>query len=423
MFVICAYNINLDAVHNLTGDDLSLLMEKVEKASHRPFSVEKLPKSISRPDDLLNGLLYCIANGSGTEMPVDSLQTAQYIESSFDWEYRLGGNAGNMANVLAKLGVQAILNAPGLGEKLAMKLHSGVRIPMPNGTLSTPSLAQKNASEPVHFVFQFSRGNLLTSRQGTIAAPKENRLIASFDRLNRRMCTNPHFDEYCDKHLEEIDGALVSGFHLVSPDSCREVLDRRLNQIRSWKEKKPQIYIHAEMGSFQKPQIMKYVLERLPADSIGMNEDELAMIQSFPSTWNGILEAAKVLLENLGVLRVCIHTRDFIISVLAKSLIHPEEELKAIEYGAEVAAGLALTGDVTAMPSIQGISISPAGVAAVDEFCRLPGARRLRRSAYVRSGTQIQCLIPSLSVMSPAITVGLGDAMTAAAYFLELQSI
>ena len=51
------------------------------------------------------------------------------IEQSFSWQFRLGGNAGIMANVLAALGAKPVLNAPALGAKLAGMLHAGVRVP------------------------------------------------------------------------------------------------------------------------------------------------------------------------------------------------------------------------------------------------------------------------------------------------------
>lgn len=53
-------------------------------------------------------------------------------------------------------------------------------------------------------------------------------------------------------------------------------LPPRIEQIRSWKEANPNIYIHVEMGSFQSQKIARHFLRLLEkADSLGLNEDEL----------------------------------------------------------------------------------------------------------------------------------------------------
>jgi len=200
--------------------------------------------------------------------------------------------------------------------------------------------------------------------------------------------------------------------------SYRKIYEQKLLQIESWKRKNPRIYIHAEMGSFQDPRIMRYLLPRLCADSIGMNDDELAMIERIGPGWRGTAEAALRLRAKLGVRRIGVHTRDFIISAM-KGLIEPEAEIEALTSGANAAASLASTGSVMSPPPEE---VNAAGLLARDEFCQ-DGAAATGRGAFKKSGGVIVCLVPSLLARHPKFTVGLGDTSTAVTFYEELMAI
>jgi ADP-dependent phosphofructokinase/glucokinase len=103
-----------------------------------------------------------------------------------------------------------------------------------------------------------------------------------------------------------------------------------------------------------------------------------------------------------------------------KQALLPVDEVKALEYGAGLAAGLAYSGKLCRPPSLE---VSSAGTEAVNHFCRSPGAIRISRGAYIISedGAAL-CLAPSFAVSCPRITVGLGDSMTAAVFVQELKA-
>lgn len=413
MRIICAYNVNLDAVHNISGGKISELIGREGDAP-----VPRLPERISHMDDFLSGLLFCMKTGSGTELLIDNPETADLIKSLFSWEDRLGGNAGNMANALAALGAEPVLNVPSLTRKLASLLHPNIRIPA-NGKLVTPSDAVRNEDGPVHFVLQFGKGEIVDVPGERIITPRENRLIATYDNLNGMIYTDPDFDAYCARHLGDADGALVGGFHLVPLSDYKELLDRRINQIELWKRRMPDLFIHAEMGNFQRPVVMAYLLERLSADSIGMNEDELWTLRGFGPGWKGVLEAARDLRSTLGFARICIHTKDYIMSVI-RDLINPEDELDALAFGADVAATLVATGNISRPLPGPG-EVNPTGASILEEFIR-SGAKPSGRGAYMLSGDDAVCLVPSQDVRHPKITVGLGDVMTASVFYREILS-
>jgi ADP-dependent phosphofructokinase/glucokinase len=241
MRVVCGYNVNIDAVHNISGEEISRL---IADSGLRPTI--GLPEKIKSLEDLITGLLFCMKSGSGAELLIDDPEVAGLIGKTFAWQNRLGGNAGNMANVLAQLGAEPVLNVPALTYRQASFLHPGVRVAK-GGMLKPAASAAKEGEDMTHFVLQFSAGERVMTPGETVVSPQENRFIASFDSLNRRLYTDPDFDSYCREHLDEIEGALVAGFHLVSFPCLEESVKERIEQIRSWKKKRPELLLHAEM--------------------------------------------------------------------------------------------------------------------------------------------------------------------------------
>jgi ADP-dependent phosphofructokinase/glucokinase len=414
MNIICAYPVNVDAVCNIQGEEISDLI---------PANIKiELKESIGSREDLLSCLLFCMQQGSGAEILIENETIAHQIEDAFSWKYRLGGNAGNMANVLAALGATPILNAPAMGTRLAGMLHAGVFVPKP----VEPDLGEREPEaeeEMLHFVFQFIKGDAIQTGQSRIVAPRDNRFIATYDPVNMKLASSKHFDSYCLEKIWEIDGALLSGFHLTSSKWYFEIFPERIVQIKTWKKKNPQIFIHAEMGRFQSPEIMHFlllILSQIPVDSLGLNEDELATAdESVPNGWQETMNAVQRLRERLGLFRVVVHTRDYIMSAMLKGKITIVEELLALQRGADVAGALAATGSVTGEPPEE---VNPNGLEAKEQFCR-NGAIADGRGAFLLLGEEIISLMPSLIERKPKITVGLGDTATAAAFLSILKAI
>jgi len=440
MKIICAYPVNLDAVYDFGEERVSRFIQSADPSGIK----SEIKGSIRSREDLISSLLYCMQQGSGAEILVESLQLAEEIEASFPWSFRLGGNAGIMANLLAELGAKPILNAPALEPRLAALLHPGVGIPV-SGRLMQPSLAAERpdlSSEVLHFVFQFKESDRIPSPQGPISAAKDNRFIATYDPVNTRMVSNQDFDAYCQDHIQEIEGAILSGFHLAPLDRYREIFPPRIEQIRSWKEANPNIYIHVEMGSFQSPGIARHFLRLLEkADSLGLNEDELetataeysaigssTVLSTVLSTarpkmsqWQERMQKAAGLREHLGIFRVSVHTRDYILSIMEEGKITAKEELLSLQKGADAAAALAATGSAKGMPPNE---VNPRGLEAQREFCRLGAeAAGVGRGAFHKRDGLVVSLMPSLLAREPRITVGLGDTATAATFYQELQAI
>jgi ADP-dependent phosphofructokinase/glucokinase len=406
----------------------------------------ELKESIGSREDLLSCLLFCMKQGSGAEILIENEAVARQIEGAFSWKYRLGGNAGIMANVLAALGAQPVLNASAMGPRLSGMISSGVIVPSAGTAESARGVGETIAdharektrdldekgdldqeTEMVHFVFQFKKGDTILSGQSRITAPSDNRFIATYDVVNTRLLTSRHFDNYCLENIQNFDGILLSGFHLAPLKGYQDIFSQKIAQIKSWKDKNPQIFIHAEMGSFQSPGIMQsllLLLPKIPVDSLGLNEDELVSAVGLgggpsPNSWPETMQAAERLRKRLGLFRVAVHTRDYILSVMLQGKITAQEETFALRCGVEAAAALAATGLVTGEHPEE---IKPLGLKAKEEFC-CKGAIECGRGAFLQTGDEILSLVPSLVVRKPKITVGLGDTATATMLFQELSCI
>jgi ADP-dependent phosphofructokinase/glucokinase len=427
MNIICAYPVNVDAVCDIQGEEISRLISSC-LASNMKIELKEF---IGSREDLLSCLLFCMKQGSGAEILIENEAVARQIEDAFSWKYRLGGNAGIMANVLDALGVKPILNAPALGPRLSGMLSAGVSVPSAatakHARVVGEITTDHAGAEMVHFVFQFKKGDAILCGQNMITAPSDNRFIATYDTVNTRLLTSRHFDNYCLENIQDFDGALLSGFHLAPLKGYQDIFSQKITQIKSWKDKNPQIFIHAEMGSFQSPEIMQVLLlllPKIPVDSLGLNEDELASAVglnggSSPDCWLETMQAAEGLRKRLRLFRVAVHTRDYILSVMLGGKITAQEELFALQSGVKAAASLAATGLAAGEPPEE---INPLGLKAKEEFC-CKGATELGRGAFLQTGDEIRSLMPSLLVHKPKITVGLGDTATATILFQELSYI
>jgi ADP-dependent phosphofructokinase/glucokinase len=130
------------------------------------------------------------------------------------------------------------------------------------------------------------------------------------------------------------------------------------------------------------------------------------------------MAAARELREELGISRISVHTREYVLSVI-KDFIPAQLEVEALATGVDVAASLASTGRVA--PLFQNdLPLNPKGVEILRAFCKDLGASKSDQGAYLSRGGQSICMVPTRFVEKPRVVVGLGDAFTAAAYACEV---
>lgn len=440
MRVLCGYNANIDAVYKIRGAEVETLLESAD-LSMVTLKLRNPTGVIYLLEDFLAGLLLCMENGRGGEWFVHSPEVAAFLRERFLPEsmIRMGGNMGIMSNVLSTLGADLVVpNVVSLSERQKQLFVSGT-ILLPESTGS----ASNAENEPLHFVFDFRKGDSFSFNGKKITVPRENRFIASFDEVNPQMEISPEFSEYAKRHIMEMDGAIISGFHMLQssyPDGStyEDRLKIVLQQLEGWKQGNESLPIHAELGHFMSVQIAVTVFRELAGvvNSIGLNEDELADLveelnSSIPAiremNMQSLLEAACVCMNISPVLSTLIvHTRDIVLSV-SRDEKQVLSCIESLDFGIRAAATFALTGKLDSRTYVEEISSSMKrsvhGQKELDDVWHLiEGVEEYSGVHGTYKGYTI-CAIPTLIADDPVATVGLGDTFSAASFlrFLELH--
>ena len=439
MNVICCCNVNIDSVCAVGGAKITEYIEKNNLSTEIKHLVENPPNRINNISDLLAFLLICMEKGTGgeflVEMPDAIPESAIRSLLTDEPVLRLGGNAGIAADALSNLGASLVIPSVACPSRKQVDLFSGERIRIPvykDGDISLlkPGDAVSCEEDALHYVFDFKKGDTVTLCGKTISVPNNNRIIATYDPKNISLYMDDAFMEYSLAHIKEMDGALISGFHLLRntyPDGSTYIdcLQPILDHLKRWKSVNPDLRIHFESGDFLDSGITDFIITRISdvVDSIGMNEEEFLKGDADTSARN-IIERSVKSIDELGILRLCIHTRDFIVSVFDPAYIDARSEIDALNFGASASGALAIAGHAdiaSAHAAIMNLQPNDAGVrecASVQEYFhgeQIDGGVHLQLNGYT------VCVAPSLHCESPVTTVGMGDTMTAGVFLRELE--
>nr|WP_321497492.1 ADP-dependent glucokinase/phosphofructokinase [uncultured Methanolobus sp.] len=455
MNILCAYNANIDSIYHIDGSELSRIIGELD-TEDSAFSdklqkkLTSLPGSISSKSDFLAGLITCMREGTGAEWMVKDHDVFEWIKKTFiDGSFmRMGGNMGIMSNVLSELGASKVVPNVASLSKLQLSFFSTKAIYHPfEGKLYKSSELEKllpannNQQELIHFVFDFRKGDAVSISGQEFTVPRENRFIATYDPLNFELHMDEEFRKYSEEHISEIDGAIISGYHMLQDNSAtgsdyKSKLDSSLNQLQSWKNIRKDLHIHVEFGHFSSNDIALYAFSRLSliADRIGMNEDELAMLAGL----NGIdpkpilemdsvaiADAAISLCNDSGLCRMLIHTREFVVSVSCMRDDDPEIIIEAMNFGAGCAAAFACSGKLDDRNKLlETASDIPESESGKKESSRLAQhiEDKLKCSTVcgIHHAYQV-AIVPTRICDEPVSTVGLGDTISAAIFLRELE--
>jgi ADP-dependent phosphofructokinase/glucokinase len=259
--------------------------------------------------------------------------------------------------------------------------------------------------------------------------------------MNISLFVNPFFEEYAIRQAAEMDGLLISGFHMMLenyPDGSTfmDKLDTVLGQLDTWCSINNDLSIHVEFGHFTNKNMALHVFSRLSpiVGSIGMNEDELAMFTSMHEVNAAkilqmdvfsIIEAAKRSLLVSDLRKMIVHTREYVLSISRQTDLAGESQIEAMSFGVTCAGVFASTGQLHDRNKLYSMSStlkeSEFGRAQTEKFIGSISAVRFGRGAAgIYDGYQV-CIIPTLLSDNPISTVGLGDTVTASMFLRELE--
>ncbi|KKG07795.1 ADP-dependent glucokinase/phosphofructokinase [Methanosarcina sp. 2.H.A.1B.4] len=483
MNILCGYNVNIDSVYRISGAEISELLSAFDRTEILE-KIENPPGKILSESDFAAGLAYCMKNGCGAEWLVFEQDVFEFLKNRyFDKSLvRMGGNAGIMANVLSELGASRVVPNVAVPSKTQLSLFSEKAVYFPDAPLQTEENPEEEPGnntfssspssfsnqDPIHFVFDFSEGETFSLYGTEVRAPRENRFIATCDHLNFRLFTSPAFESYALKHAGEMDGALISGFHLLLetyPDGStyKEVLENSFAQLKAWKAGNENLRFHLEFGHFASREIANAVFLKFAGTSysIGMNEDELAMLHNLHGIpAEGILRmeaeavgmAACKLASRHELGKLFIHTREFVLVAFKPdsgnsggSEISDEGEisgkweyrkspallkaakknLEAIGFGLRCAGAYAASGKLEGREFVEKeaskLQESLFGRQQLQLFLEAFGGETCGQGAFALMEGYIICILPTLLCKSPLTTVGLGDTLTAGTFLRGLE--
>ncbi|AKB31679.1 ADP-dependent glucokinase [Methanosarcina siciliae HI350] len=471
MNILCGYNVNIDSVYRISGAEISELLNTFERTEILE-KIENPPGKILSESDFAAGLAYCVKNGCGAEWLVFEQSVFEFLKNRYFEKslVRMGGNAGIMANALSELGASRVIPNVAVPSRTQLSLFSKKAVYFPDSPLQANeesgaefgkdlSIPFSN-QDPIHFVFDFSEGETFSLYGNEIRAPRENRFIATCDHLNFKLIVNPAFETYALQHACEIDGVLISGFHLLLetyPDDStyRKVLEDSFARLEAWRARNEKLRVHLEFGHFASKEIANSVFLKFSgiSNSIGMNEDELAMLRNrhgIPA--EGILrmeagavgKAACELASRHEIGKVFIHTREFVLAAFKPGnsgssgisgkwddiddpalLKAAEKKLEAMGFGLSCAGVYAASGRLEGREFVEKeaskLQESLFGREQLQLFLKAFNGRACGNGAFALRNGYMLCTLPTLLSRSPLTTVGLGDTLTAATFLRELE--
>jgi ADP-dependent phosphofructokinase/glucokinase len=447
--VIACYNSNLDAVVRVKENDL----EKVLKSD--PMLAENIVARIGKPlkeisckEDFLVGLLNCMRSGIGEELLISNDKVCSWIKSVFGTgDLRMGGQAGNVANTLAKLGVSnVIVHVSSLSKLQASFFLDNVKIPVnKNGLiiLEKPINAIRHSDATMfHYVFEFDKGTSIKIGEFSFHSPRANRFVATWDPKNTELDIHSAFLRLTVR--DNADRAIISGLHLLRRSYERDYsfvdkIGRVTKHIEKWKQEDPDFFVHFEMGDNKDEEIYKTILISLAPyiNSLGLNEDELLkalvslrhnrVILKKPLNSITIFEIAKKILDALKIPMILVHTLDFSLCIVKRGENYKtknvEDVQKAIMFGALLAAVKAITGDYSSLSEVKMINnsqllqLSERGLMEHEQLSAFLeksfGSSQIEflNKGHINLDDCFVIFVPSKLTGKPVTTAGLGDSL------------
>jgi len=416
---------NIDSVFlafNSNIDNIKYVNSKLQRFTGKP--APRLPEELKKPSDIFSGILHAMKYGESAELIMSKSVEKWLSDNMKPDKQRMGGQAGIMANLLAKLELQAILYAPLLSREQC-KLFSKNVLLMDKG-LKHPGNIRRNDTKKINWIFEFQKGRQLFG----IRAKQSNRFIAaSRPEKFRLKKIKLDFGFSC---------ALLSGFQCIieryqdgqTYNDQFTIAKDMINAIKAMN--KP---VHIEMAFAENDKILAKVLEiSSMADSIGLDESELARILEFYGENElarrihlrhdiiDVFLGMKVLSEKIKTKKIHMHGRGYFLATARGYHIRPEDIKKSMEFASAVAAAEATKGiksrsDVKAGLDVPVSETGRKNEQKLGEY--LKKEKIIFRNGIARHGNKEFVYVPTRLAHSVRDVVGLGDMISASIFTVE----
>ena len=409
--IACGLTNNVDLVVSLTTETLAALLRGRTVALGGPRQTRA-----ETPDELLTGIVQCLAAGQGIDLPVTAAVQGWLMER-VTGRRQLGGTGAQAAQTLARFGFPAFAHLTGCSVDQAALFDRPelVRVLLTNGGIGPVSAAATDRDETMwHVALEYGAGLSATVGGDTITAPAGNRVIVSHDPVNAAVTIDPRWvDAVADPALG-VRRVLLSGYSQVTERAAlRRLIAQTVAATHRWRVRRPELTVHVELGAMPDPRDLAEVAESLGPEvaSVGLNADELRDLIGVwgirqPDCPRCLGEALGAVRRRIGLSRIVLHTGAYAMTLTDGD---PETERDALLFGALVASTRARTGSFPTLSdlaaTVETLEPHPEGVKMVADLGAPDGLAG-------GSGERL-VVVPAPLVAHPAAAVGLGDSFTA----------
>ncbi|MDG5817266.1 ADP-dependent glucokinase/phosphofructokinase [Natronococcus sp. A-GB7] len=432
--VFVAYNANVDAIVRVDEELESFLERPTDPGADVP------PSPLTSKRELAAAIAHTMAAGRGDEIAMaDEFATTLEAELEPDSQ-QMGGQAGIMTNLLTALGTAPITYTYLISERqLSMFDHPDeVRYPtVEDGQVRHVPLSEAVNTDrtKINWVFEFREGDEFFG----VTAPEDTRFIAA-SRPPEFDLSAGDLDEEIDQVGEDVDGALLAGYHNLTPDHVEEGYEEThrhardvIHRLRSGSD----VDVHVEYAVTHDDDLRESMYEWIlpEANVVGADTHELTMLhddagidavdeppsEATPFEPEEILDHYRMLeavREELGVDCLQLHAMEYHLAVM-ESYHSPEALRRGLEFSAVNAATKAALGHISEPEDLEtGLEYerSELGREAIELLADHVG--KTAEDGVLETPTVAAC--PNRVVDEPAGTVGIGDIVSASSFVLEL---
>lgn len=432
--VFVAYNTNVDAIVRV-DEDLEAFLDRPEKPGDAAP-----PSPLNSRRDLATAITHTMSAGRGDEVAMTEPLAAD-LEAELDPDtQQMGGQAGIMTNLLTALGTAPITYTYLVSERQRSMFEHPDQVSYPivrDETVSYVRLSEFENTDrtKINWVFEFRVGDELFG----VEALENTRFIAA--------SRPPEFDLHAgalDETIDQIgavvDGALLAGYHNLTPEHVAESYEATqrhardvIRRLRSGGD----VDVHIEYAVTHDDALRESMYEWIlpEADVIGTDTHELSMLhedadiavveepprEDTPFEPGDILDHYRMLSAlraELGVPCIQLHAMEYHLAVL-DDYHSPDAVRRGLEFSAINAAAKAATGHITSADDLEtGLEYAPSarGRVAIERL-----AEHLDVSTEDGTlGTPSVAACPNRVVEDPAGTVGIGDIVSSSSFIREL---
>ena len=363
-------------------------------------------KSVYSLQDLGRGIRESISLGEANEWELENEKVYDEILGLGYDETRMGGQAGIVTNILARLGVKVRVLLPLLAEEQAKHfMNRNVEAPIilyDKLFMKRPREAfDERAEARINCIFEFEKGFM--------NAPRPNRFILSYRPREHKPIIHERLVLRSKQIFDDVRRAFISGYQLLDSNNDFRKAKSQLELIKHFA---PQTKFHLEFTNVEHAKKRKQIMGLAKGfHSLGCNDVELELM----SGKDQVFEGMKKLVKKTGAERVHVHTLHNHFCLVRNDYEAPAGKVRdSVMMGAVVGSAKAGLGVVRGRKDLRiaKTKVSGEGKKYLKTIESEDGVLEMENYTLI--------IVPNLLARKTRSTVGLGDSISSTAFVSEL---